>query len=324
MKVIVPGGTGALGRILVPALRARGHHVVVLSRTPNPDDPHTVTWDPLRQGPWTTVMNGADAVINLAGASIACRHTLANVSRIVESRVQASRALAVAMGRAINGPTTWLQMSSACTYLQAGDVPCTETSPTQRPLHATEASAHIASWESACMQSPTPGVRKVLLRTGRVLHGQRGGYFARSRQLARVGLGGAMGSGDHWVSWIHQHDFVRAVVHALTTPSVEGPLNLTAPHPITQRRAMAQLRAIMGVSVGLPLPTWLLAPAAWMAGVEPRLLLQSRRVTPAKLALTGFTFDYPHWHGAVGSLLGRGVYAMPYTLTAYTEPPTII
>jgi uncharacterized protein (TIGR01777 family) len=309
MKIVLPGGTGHLGRLLAAALD--GHELVVLSRDPAAAVPgaRTVPWDGRTEGAWTAELDGADAVVNLAGRTVNCRYTAANLEQMLASRVQSAAAVGAAIAAAARPPRVWLQASTATIYAHRFDAANDEATgliggaePGVPPYWAF--SVRIArEWEQALHDAATPATRKVALRTAIVMAPGRGGAFAMLLGLTRLGLGGPVGGGRQYVSWLHGEDFARAVGWLLAHDELAGPVNLAAPGPLPQRELMAGLRAAAGVPVGLPATRWMAELGAFVLRSDTELLLKSRRVVPARLEQAGFAFRWPGWPAAAADLV---------------------
>ncbi|MFK0264571.1 DUF1731 domain-containing protein [Streptomyces angustmyceticus] len=308
MKIVIPGGTGQVGRILHRALTAAGHEVVVLTRHPVRDG--EVRWDGATRGPWAAAVDGSDVVINLAGRSVSCRYTPDNLREMMASRVDSARVVGEAIAAADLPPKVWLQMSTATVYAHRFDAPHDEATGV---VGGTEPgvpgywaySVEIAkAWERAQEEAETPGTRKVALRSAMVMSPDRGGVFDVLLWLARLGLGGPVAGGAQYVSWIHDRDFVRAV-EFLVGSDLRGPVNLAAPGPLPQRAFMRALRAAWGVPVGLPATKWMAELGAFALRSDTELLLKSRRVVPGRLLDAGFAFDHGEWRGAADDLVRR-------------------
>lgn len=314
MKIVIPGGTGHVGAVLRRALVDAGHDVVVLSRRPASLEPgvrHAV-WDARTLGPWADEIDGADVVVNLAGRSVSCRYTDANLRQMMDSRVESTRVVGEAIMKAERPPPVWLQMSTATIYADArhhgrahdeagvigGDEP-------DVPLY-WEYSVRIARhWEAAQAEADLPHTRRVALRAAMVMSPDRGSVLDYLLWLARLGLGGPVAGGAQHVSWIHGDDLVRAVLFLVERDDLAGPVNLAAPDPLPQRDLMRTLRRAWGRRPGLPATTSMAALGAWVLRSDPELLLKSRRVVPGRLLDAGFEFAHPTWDDAAADLVAQ-------------------
>ncbi|MCK9894213.1 TIGR01777 family oxidoreductase [Frankia sp. AgB32] len=313
MKIVVPGGTGQLGVLLADAVGGAGHEVVVLSRRADARVPgaRIVRWDGRSAGSWAAEIDGADAVLNLAGRSVNCRYTEANLRDMMNSRVRSATVVGDAIARASRPPRVWLQMSTATIYAhshdQANDEATGTTGGSEADVPAYWAfSVNIArNWENAQAEAPTPNTRKVALRTSIVMAPGRGGAFDMMLRLARFGLGGPVAGGRQYMSWIHGDDLVRAVEFLLTRDDLTGPVNLAAPNPLPYRNFMADLRRAAGVPMGLPATAWMAEIGAFVLRSDTELLLKSRRVVPGRLLDAGFAFAFPDWPEAARDLVQR-------------------
>jgi uncharacterized protein (TIGR01777 family) len=317
MKIVIPGGTGQVGGLLRRALLARGDHVTVLSRRPEPleDGIRHIVWDGRTLGPWASEIDGADAVINLAGRTVSCRYTDTNLRQMMNSRVDSTRVVGEAIAKAQQPPKVWLQMSTATIYADArsrgDDQAHDETTgiiggeEPGVPLY-WEYSVRIARrWEQAQAEADTPSTRRVVLRTAMVMSPDRGGVFDYLSWLTRLGLGGPVAGGGQYVSWIHGEDFTRAVEFLLESQDVEGPVNLSSPEPVSQRDLMRGLRQAWGCPFGLPASKKMAELGALVLRTDTELLLKSRRVAPGRLLDAGFTFAHPTWPAAATDLVAR-------------------
>ena len=310
MKIVIAGGTGHLGRLLAAALGEQGHHIVILSRRGG-DNGRVVAWDGRSLGAWSKELDGADAVINLAGRSVNCRYTEAHLREMTDSRVDSTRVIGRAIAQAGRPPRVWLQMSTATIYAHRFDAPndeatgCIGGDEPNAPA-SWRASIEIArAWEAALHEAHTPHTRKVAMRGAMVMSPYLGGPFQAYLMLTRWGLGGPIAGGRQYISWIHDRDFVRAVRFLLACDSIEGPVNLAAPHPLPQRAFMAALRAAWGARSGVPATRWMVEIGAFFLRTETELVLKSRRVVPARLLEAGFSFDFPRWPAAASDLVAR-------------------
>ncbi|MFD8702829.1 TIGR01777 family oxidoreductase [Kitasatospora sp. NPDC059648] len=309
MKIVIPGGSGALGTLLDRSLTAAGHQVVVLSR--RPAGPRQVGWDGCGPGAWTSEIDGSDAVVNLAGRSVNCRYTPENQRAMMESRVRSTRAVGRAIAEARRPPAVWLQMSTATVYAHRHDAPNDERTgrigggEPDAPA-SWQYSIDIArAWEDAQARADTPRTRRLSLRTAVVLGPERGGAFDSLSWLARLGVGGPIAGGAQYVSWIHDQDFARAVEFLIEHEELGGPVNLAAPNPLPQREFMRELRAGWGMPLALPAARWMAELGAFALRSESELLLKSRRVVPTRLLEAGFAFGYPDWPQAARNLIRR-------------------
>ncbi|MEZ4451082.1 MAG: TIGR01777 family oxidoreductase [Nannocystaceae bacterium] len=310
MKIVIPGGSGQVGTLLTRALRARGHEVVLVGRGPA-EGPDRLPWDGRTLGPWAAAIDGADAVVNLAGRSVDCRYTAANLDRMLRSRVDSTRVVGEAIARARRPPPVWLQMSTATIYAHRFDAANDEATgrlggdEADAPAYWRTSVDIARAWEQTQADADTPTTRKVALRTAMVMSPDRGGIFDVLLRLVRLGLGGPVGGGRQYVSWIHEHDLVRAVEFLLARDDLAGPVNLAAPGPLPQREFMAALRAAWGARVGLPATRWMAEIGAFFLRTDTELLLKSRRVIPGRLHGAGFAFDHPGWPEAAEELVQR-------------------
>jgi len=318
MKIVIPGGSGHLGHLLTGELRRAGHDVVVLSR--HLDGPG-VKWDGRTLGPWAGEIDGADAVINLAGRNVNCRYSARHRDEILRSRVDSTRVVGEAIARAACPPRVWLQMSTATIYSHRFDAPNDERSgviggseadaPTEWRFSIEVAKA----WEKALDDAQTPDTRKVKLRTAVVMTSAPGGVFSLLQRHVRLGFG-RFDDGRQYMSWIHQGDFVRAVQWLIAHDLVDGVVNVAAPNPLPNAEFMEVLREAMHRRLAIPSSGRVLRFGAWVMRTEPELLLKSRRVVPTRLLEQGFRFEFPEWDAAARDLAGR-VDAMPHAQPAY-------
>ncbi|CAL9343706.1 epimerase [Streptomyces sp. enrichment culture] len=309
MKFVMPGGTGQVGTVLRRALSAAGHEVVVLSRRPAGEG--EVYWDGASPGPWTEEIDGSDVVVNLAGRSVNCRYTPANLRLMMDSRVDSTRAVGEAIASAARPPRLWLQMSTATVYAHRFDAPNDEITgligggEPGAPGYWSYSVDIAKAWERAQEEAATPHTRKVALRAAMVMSPDRGGVLDMLLRMARLGLGGPVAGGAQYVSWIHDRDFVRAVEFLVARDDLAGPVNLAAPGPVPQRAFMRALRAAWGVPVGLPATRRMAEAGAFVLRSDTELLLKSRRVVPGRLLEAGFRFDRPEWPAAADDLVRR-------------------
>lgn len=308
MKIVIPGGSGQVGTLLARAFHGAGHEVVVLSRGAATAPWRVLPWDAETLGDWAAEVDGADAVINLAGRNVNCRYDEKNRREMMASRVDSTRAVGEAIGRAGHPPPVWLQASTATLYAHRYDAANDEASgivggsEPDAPKKWRFSIEVVQAWERALEEAVTPRTRKVALRSAVVLSPDPGGIFDVLLGLVRHGLGGRSGNGRQYVSWIHHVDFVRAVEWLLGRDDVSGPVNLAAPNPLPNADFMRALRQAWGMPFGLPATEWMLEIGALFLRTETELVLKSRRVVPGRLLREGFTFQFPTWPEAAREL----------------------
>jgi uncharacterized protein (TIGR01777 family) len=297
-RIILAGGTGFLGRALAHAWLSRGAEVVVLTRRPRPDGgAREVAWDGRTPGAWGRELEAATAVVNLAGRSVDCRYTPENRRAVLESRVYSVRAIGEAIGACIRPPRVWVQAGSLAVHGNAGDRVLDDTSPPGEGFSADV----CRSWEAAFEEWPTPRTRKVFLRIAFVLG--RGGALATLARLARLGLGGTIGPGRQYVSWLHVDDFVRLVDWAIARDEATGVYAATGPLPVRNAVFMRTLRRAVRRPIGAPAPAWAVRLGARLLGTEPELALHGRRGIPRRLLAEGFVFRHTDLDRALADLL---------------------
>lgn len=311
MKIVIPGGTGQVGTVLARAFHKRGDEVIVLSRDAQAAPWRVVKWNAETLGDWTSEIEGADVVINLAGRSVNCRYNAENRRVIKDSRVKSTQRVGEAIASACRPPRVWLQASTATIYGHRFDAPNDEATGI---LGGSEPgvpdtwrfSIDVAtSWERAVTESVTPHTRKVLLRSAIIMSPDRGGAFDMLLRLVRYGLGGRAGDGRQYVSWIHDQDFIQSVFWLIEHGEIEGPVNLAAPNPVPNSEFMKTLRKASRTFLGLPATEWMLEIGAFLLRTETELILKSRRAVPGRLLESGFAFKFPGWVEAAQDLCGR-------------------
>src|SRR3989454_2258957 len=283
MKIVVSGSTGLIGSALMEALTWRDHEVVPLVRRRPPAGEHAIAWDPERGSIDRAGLEGADAVIHLAGENVFGRWSPAKKQRIRDSRVQGTRLLCDALAGLHRRPRTLLSASAVGYYGDRGDEVVTEASAPGEDFLAQVA----REGEAATAAATRAGIRVVNLRTGIVLT-TKGGALAQMLPAFRLGLGGPIGSGSQYVSWIAGDELTNAMVHLLDTQDLVGPVNLTAPSPVTSREFAKTLGKVLGRPAVVTVPAFALRLAFGTEGAA--MLLGGQRVSPARLLAAGFTF----------------------------------
>ncbi len=308
-KIILAGGSGFLGTVLADHFAARGIEVVILTRKPGERAGliREVFWDGATAGEWAKELEGARAVINLAGVSVNCRYHARNRQRMLDSRLAPTRVLGKAIAGCAQPPPVWLNSSTATIYKhtlgpawdEAGEIGgCAEAKDLFSVQIATE-------WERAFDEAITPRTRKVALRSAMVLGHAGNSVLPNMLRLGRLGLGGCMAGGGQFVSWIHQEDFCRAVGWIIEHEDINGAVNLAAPNPVTNAEFMGTIRRVCRAPFGLPAPRWLLEIGAFFLRTETELIIKSRRVVPGKLLASGFAFLHPLLLPAVDQLVRK-------------------
>jgi uncharacterized protein (TIGR01777 family) len=308
MKVLITGGSGMIGRALSEELVSHGYEVIILSRTPErvsnlPDGVRAVRWDARTPEGWGHLADGAHAIVNLAGASIAgegffpSRWTDEKRRVIRESRLNSSRAVVEAVAQAEQKPCVLVQASGVGYYGFHGDEVLTEDAGP-----GDDWAAHVAAeeWEPSTAPVEEMGVRRVIVRTGLLLDAKEGA-LPRLLLPFRLFVGGPMGSGKQWYSWIHLRDEVRAQRFLIETEEANGAFNLTAPNPVTNGELARIIGKVMGRPSFIPVPGFALRLAF---GEVAEVVLQGQRAVPQGLLDLGFKFEFSEAEPALQDLLG--------------------
>lgn len=283
------------------------HDLTILSRQFRPGV-RTVEWDGRSLGEWAAEIDGADVVVNIAGRSVNCRYTEENLKLMLDSRVDSTRVIGEAIAAAKSPPRVWLQASTATIYAHTYGEPNDERTGV---IGGDEAgvpgywkrSVDIAlAWEKALDDAPTPNTRKVALRSAMTMSPIPDSVFGVLASLARKGVGGRLGDGRQFVSWVHELDFARALEFLLES-DLEGPINIASPNPLTQAEFARALRAALGVGFAPSVPKWALEVGAKFMATDTELILKSRRVIPTRLLEAGFEFKHPDWAEAAKDLV---------------------
>lgn len=303
--IVIFGANGFLGRYLTRHFTRQGREVVAVARHREgwSGDGMFLEWDGKNPGPWELALEGAEAVINLAGRSVNCRYTETNRREILESRLDATRAIGRAIAKCAVPPKTWLNAGTATWYRHAEDQPQNEW--LGEP--GTGFSCDVArAWEEAFFGVMVPAeTRKVALRIGMVLANEPGTVFDVLRKLTARGLGGTMGGGKQRLSWIHMEDFLRAVEFVVNDAFLSGVVNVTAPEFPSNREWMKIFRDSVGMPIGLPASRWMLEIGARLMRTETELVLKSRWAEPLRLHDEGFRWRWGRAVDAVADLQGR-------------------
>ena len=296
MKTVVSGSTGLVGSALRTAITQRGDEVVPLVRRRPAPGESAVAWDPERGTIDRAGLEGADAVIHLAGENVFGRWSPAKKQRIYDSRVKGTRLLSDALAGLQRRPATLLAASAIGYYGDRGDEAVTEES-----APGEDFLAHVSrDWEAATAPATRAGIRVVNMRIGVVLT-TTGGALAKMLPAFRIGLGGPVGSGNQYLSWIDLDDIINAMLHLLDNHNLVGPVNLTAPTPLINRDFAKSLGKVLGRPAVVTVPVFALRMAF---GTEGAAMLQSgQRVLPARLVAAGFNFAFREVEPALRHLL---------------------
>jgi uncharacterized protein (TIGR01777 family) len=298
-RVVIAGGSGFLGQALAKALLGKGYEVVILSRGGHREgaEIRQLHWDGKTLADWSQAIDGAKAVVNLTGRSVNCRHTPENRCEIMESRVNSVHVLDEAIARSNRPPEVFVQASSLAIYGDPGDRWCDEDAP-----HATGFSEEVCErWEGEFEKVRAPGMRKVIMRIGIVLDRDQGALPVLAR-LTRFFLGGRVGNGKQYVSWIHIADLTRMFLEAIERPDLSGVFNVTGPNPATNAEFMRELRHALHRPWSPPVPAWATHIGAFFMRTEPSLALTGRRCRPKRFLENGFQFEFPDLRGALDDL----------------------
>jgi uncharacterized protein (TIGR01777 family) len=309
MRVFVTGGTGLVGKLLVKKLRERGDHVVLLTRRP---ETVKLQWgegggvaitiiagDPVQPGPWMDAFKDCDAVVHLAGEGIFNRRwSQAFKDLIYSSRIKGTDNIVAALGKTPNAPAKMLISASAIGYYGPhDDEELTEESPGGNDFLAKV----CIDWEKAAQPATVHGVRLVLLRTGVVLD-KSGGALAKMLTPFKVCVGGPIGSGKQWMSWIHNDDEVGLILLALDHAEINGPLNAVAPQPVTNKDFGHALGKVLGRPSFMPTPAFALRV---MLGESAQIITTGQKVLPKKALAAGYAFRFTEVEAALRDLLAK-------------------
>ncbi|WP_310427276.1 TIGR01777 family oxidoreductase [Chamaesiphon sp. VAR_48_metabat_135_sub] len=302
MKIAIAGATGFVGSRLVEQLQAQGHQVLILTRSPQQaskrfPQAQVVGYNPLKSGDWQESISGCDAVINLAGEPIAeKRWTPAQKRVMMESRQIGTQKIVEAISLATSKPPVLINASAIGYYGTSETAKFDETSPAGTDFLAQVCTA----WETAAQAASANGTRVVVLRLGIVL-GENGGALGKMLAPFNAFVGGPIGSGNQWFSWIHRDDVVKLIIAALTDTQMQGVYNATAPNPVTMTDFAHTLGTVMNRPSWLPVPNFALEA---LLGEGAIVVLQGQQVMPTQTLSRGFEFQYPTLKPALAEILG--------------------
>nr|WP_264484457.1 TIGR01777 family oxidoreductase [Brevibacillus borstelensis] len=299
-KIILAGGSGFLGNAFASFLSEKGYEAVILSRSAAGNNPHAryVAWDGAAVGEWAAELEGSRAVVNFAGKSVNCIYTKKNKAEIIQSRLSSVKALTDAILACKNPPPVFVQAGSLAIFGDTRQL-CDEEAP-----HGEGFSVEVCKrWEEAFFAVELPKTRKVLLRIGFAL-GKNGGALEPLMNLVTYNLGGTVGSGDQYISWLHVDDLNEMIFAAIQNEQLQGTYNATGPTPVTNREFMQTLRKVMNKGWAPPAP----APLVWLGAylvmrTEPSLALTGRNCVPKKLLDAGFSFRFTDLEEALRDII---------------------
>jgi uncharacterized protein len=302
MKIFLTGGTGFVGGFLTRELAGKGHDLTILTRKKDPPpSPYPklrfVTGDPKQEGPWMAEVAQHDWIINLAGASISTKWTDEAKRMLYDSRVLTTKNLVAALAQG-DGHQLFCSTSAPGYYGARGEEELTEASPPGQDFLAQLAQ----DWEAEALKAQELGVRTVITRFGIVL-GRGGGMLEQLVPLFNKFLGGPVGSGEQWLSWIHHQDLVRAFLFLPEHPELTGPVNFSSPNPVRNRDFVKALGRVLGRPAFLPAPAFMLR---LILGEFAEAILTGQKVVPQKLLAAGFQFLFPTIDQALENILGEG------------------
>ncbi len=296
MKIVITGGTGLVGQALTSELIRNGHNVVILtrkSRTADNQGIQYVRWLNPGDKP-EEMLDGTNAIVNLAGATINGRWTEDYKQKILDSRLDAAAEITRIISSLKTKPEALINASAVGFYGTSEDEVFTETSPAGKYFLAST----TVQWEAAAMKAGDLGLRVVLSRFGVILD-KNGGALPRMAQPYKLFAGGRVGSGSQWLSWIHIEDVVQGIIFAIKHPHLAGPVNFTAPSPVRMEQFGKTLSNVMERPHWFPVPSFMLK---LLLGEMSMLVLQGQRAIPEKLLTSGYAFRYPELNQALKNI----------------------
>jgi len=302
MKILITGGTGFVGNQLTSRLIQDGHEVTILSRSAkrSGEPPRGISYlqgDPTQKGPWQGAIKNHDAVINLAGASIFAKWTAEHKKAIRESRVNTTQNIVEGIPSHPQKQFTLFSTSAVGYYGFCGDEELTEVSP-----NGDDFLARIASeWEGEALKAKEKGARVVITRFGIVM-GEKGGALSQMIPLFKKYIGGPIGSGKQWFSWVHIKDLAEAFAFLMKHPEISGPVNICAPNPVRNKELAKALGKVLHRPSSVPAPGFMVK---LVLGEFGSVILEGQKVLPKRLLDSGFTFQYPDIEKALQGIVGQ-------------------
>ena len=298
-RIILAGGSGFIGQSLSPFLVSQNYEVVVLTRgrSDHQGSIREANWDGKTLGEWTQFVNGALGLVNLAGRSINTRHTSEHRREIIDSRIDSVHVLGEAISRCVQPPKVFVQLAGVGIYGDKGERICDETTAPGDDF----VSEVCKKWEAAFDSVDSPNTRKVLFRLGVVL-GRNGGFLEILSKLTRWFLGGQVGDGRQYISWIHIADLSRMILQAIEQEQLTGVFNATAPNPVTNAELMRALRRALHRPWSPPVPEFAARIGSWLVGTDASLALVSQRCVPKRFLEKNFAFELPNLREALANI----------------------
>lgn len=297
-RIVITGGTGFLGISLAKFLKEKGFQSILVARHKPDLDFDFVQWDGVTLGDWCEVLEGASAIVNLAGRSVDCIKTPDHCDEILRSRVDSTKVIGEALKSVKNPPKVWVQMSTAHIYGDSVSQVCDENSSTGYGLAPFVGKA----WEKTFLTALPNNTRGVRLRTSFVI-GRNGGALSSLKRIVNLGLGGKVGNGNQGMSWIHEFDLNNLIYEVITNDKYNGFYIASAPNPVSNQKFMKELRKKMNPFIGLSLPPFMIKfGAKYIFKTDPELAIYGRYVKSRRLKDEGFAFKYPDLSQALENL----------------------
>lgn len=297
-RIVITGGTGFLGISLAKFLKEKGFQPILVARHKPDLDFDFVQWDGVTLGDWCEVLEGASAIVNLAGRSVDCIKTPDHCDEILRSRVDSTKVIGEALKSVKNPPKVWVQMSTAHIYGDSVSQVCDENSSTGYGLAPFVGKA----WEKTFLTALPNNTRGVRLRTSFVI-GRNGGALSSLKRIVNLGLGGKVGNGNQGMSWIHEFDLNNLIYEVITNDKYNGFYIASAPNPVSNQKFMKELRKKMNPFIGLSLPPFMIKfGAKYIFKTDPELAIYGRYVKSRRLKDEGFAFKYPDLSQALENL----------------------
>ena len=300
-KLIIAGGSGFLGQVLINHFKNDVKQIIVFTRGASKDlnGITYINWNAETFTGWETLLDSADALINLTGKSVDCRYNETNKNLIYSSRIDSTHILGKAIEQCETPPKVWLNSSTATIYEHSLE---NENDEVNGVIGEGFSVGIAKAWEKEFYSFKLKTTRQIALRTSIVL-GKNGGALQPIVRMTKLGLGGHQGTGRQKVSWIHEEDFARTIAFLIEKKDITGNVNCVAPKPTTNTILMKTIREELNIPIGIKSPKWLLEIGARFIKTETELILKSRNVIPTRLIVNGFKFKHANLESAISNLL---------------------